>query len=46
MNPVDPAVTIADLGRRARAAAREIARSSTATRNRALAAIADALGGA
>ncbi|MET0507670.1 MAG: glutamate-5-semialdehyde dehydrogenase [Burkholderiaceae bacterium] len=43
MNPIDPAVTIADLGRRARAAARAIARSTTAQRNRALAAIAAAL---
>ena len=43
MNPIDPAVTIADLGRRSRAAARVIARSTTGQRNRALAAIADAL---
>ena len=43
MNPIDPAVTVADLGRRARAAAREIARSSTAVRNRALLALADAI---
>ncbi len=41
MNPFDPAVTIADLGRRARIAAREIARSTTAARNRALLALAD-----
>ena len=43
MNPVDSAVTIADLGRRARLAARDIARSSTALRNRALLLLADAI---
>ena len=43
MNPIDPAITIADLGRRARVAARDIARSSTAVRNRALLALADAI---
>ena len=43
MNPIDPAVTVADLGRRARIAARDIARSTTAVRNRALLALADAI---
>lgn len=43
MNPIDTAVPIADLGRRARAAATGLARATTAQRNRALLAIADAI---
>ena len=43
MNPIDPAVTIADLGRRARIAARGIARSTSAARNEALRRLADAI---
>jgi gamma-glutamyl phosphate reductase len=41
--PIDSAAYVDDLGRRARAASREIARSSTRVRNRALAATAAAI---
>jgi len=43
MNPIDIPVYVADVGRRARAAARQVARSSTAARNAALLAGAAAL---